>query len=134
MAMLLSRSTWTKFPGFCKNGLLLAQKVFISPFISAFSFKFEISDSKLTHVPNFSQIGQKIKEARILTWENTQNCLMMSYLRHSDDVSKIIIDFERFCSRAPSCQVSGGNWATNKKNQGGGTMCPKPIFHKNIPA
>ena len=56
-------------------------------------------------LPNFSQIGLKIKEARILTWNDTKNCLMTSYLPHSDDISKIIINFERFHSRVPSCQV-----------------------------
>ena len=84
-----------------KNGLFLAQKAFMG----LFKFKFEINASKLTPVPNFSKIKQKVKEALILTWKNTENCLMTSYLPHSDDVSKIIIDFEKFCFSAPSCQV-----------------------------
>ena len=33
MGMLLSRSTWAKFPVFHKNGLFLAQNVFISAFL-----------------------------------------------------------------------------------------------------
>ena len=34
MAMFLSRSAWAEFPGFRKkNGLFLAQKVFISAFL-----------------------------------------------------------------------------------------------------
>ena len=72
---------------------------------------------------NFSQIGQKITEAGILTRNDTENCLMKSYLPHSDGVIKIIIDFERFCSRVSSCQV-WCNWTTNKGKTEGGTMVP----------
>ena len=60
----------------------------------------------------------KDKGTRILTWNDTKSCLMMSYLPPSDDISKIFMDFERLCRRVPSCPVSiGCNWTTNK---GGG--------------
>ena len=95
MVMLLSRTAWAKFPAF------LAQKVIISAFLA----QIRNQHLKIDPCAKFSHIGQKIREARILTWNNTENCLMTSYLPHSDDVSKIIIDFERFCSRVPSCEV-----------------------------
>ena len=68
-----------------------------------FRLEFEISASELTPVPNFSSIGQK--ETQILTWNDTKNGLMTSYLPPGDDLSKLFMDFERFCPRVPSCQV-----------------------------
>ena len=59
MATLLSRSAWAKISVFRKNGLFLLQNVFILDF---FWLEFEISASELTPVPNFSSIGQKIRE------------------------------------------------------------------------
>ena len=47
----------------------------------------------------------KDKGSSNFDWNDTENCLTTSYLPHSDDVSKIIIDFDRFCSRVPSYKV-----------------------------
>ena len=57
-----------------------------------FWLEFEISTSEFTPVPNFSSTGQGI--TRILTWNDTKNGLMTSYLPPSDDVSKIFMAFE----------------------------------------
>ena len=59
MATLLSRSTWAK--------ISVARKKWPSSpskriYIGFFWLEFEISASELTTVPNFSSIGQKIRE------------------------------------------------------------------------
>ena len=74
---------------------------------------------KIDPCAKFQQNWRKDKGAQIFTWKETKNCLMTSYLPHSDDVSKFFMGFERFCPRLPSCQF-GGNWTTNK----GETMSP----------
>ena len=126
METLLSRSAWAKFPVF-------RQKAFFSlkrySYLLFLKFKFEISASKLTPVPNFSQIGQNIREAGILTWNDTESCLMTSYLAHSDDISKIIIDF---VSEYHHAKFSG-NWTANK-GKTGGTMCPQAYVLPKYPS
>ena len=74
-------------------------------YIGFFSFKFEISALKLTHVQNFSQIGQKIKGSRILTMNNSEKGLITSYTPDSDDIIKAFDAFERFCAKVPSYRV-----------------------------
>ena len=113
MATLLSRSACAQFPVFRKKWPLSRSK---SIHVGFFSSNSKSAPQNLPPAPNFSQIGQKIREARILTWNDTENCLMTSHLPHSDDVSKIIIDFERLCSRVPHAKF-GGNWTTNKGSQ-----------------
>ena len=78
-----------KLSGFCEKW-----SVFHSKGIDiVFSLKFEIWASKLVPVPNFSQIGQKIREVEF----RPENCLMTSYLPDDDDVSNIVMGLERFC-------------------------------------
>ena len=89
--------------------------------MSVFDEKWPFSRSKLIHIEFLVQIRNqrlkidscvkfqpdwtKDKGAQISTWNDTKNCLMTSYLLHSDDVSKISRAFERFCPRVLSCQV-----------------------------
>ena len=55
---------------------------------------------------------------------------MTSCLGDSDDVSKVLLAFERFCLRVEPCQV----WTTNKEETDGGAMCPQSIFYQSSPA
>ena len=73
-------------------------------------------------MPNFSQIGQKIREAQILMWNDAENCFMTSYLPHSDDVITIIIDLRDFVPEYHPAKF-GGNWTTNK-GKTEGAQCP----------
>ena len=101
MATLLSRSTWAKFQFFVKNGPFLLQNVFISDFLA----RIRNQCLKIYPCAKFQLHWTKDKRTPILTWKDTKNGLMTSYLPPSDDVSKIFIAFERFCPRVPSCQV-----------------------------
>ena len=89
MATLLSISAWVKFSVFPKKWPFPPSK--------GIHIGFFISNSK------FQPDWTKDKGARISTWNNTKNCLMTSYLPHSDDVSKGFMAFERFCPRVPPC-------------------------------
>ena len=65
----------------------------------------------------------------MLTWNDTKNSLMTSYLPPGDDVSKILRDFVPEYHHAKF----GCNWTTNKgETEGGGhNVLPQPIwFHK----
>ena len=88
----------------------------------------------MTPVPSFSQIGRKISEARILTWNNTENCLMMSYLimMTSAKLLSILRDFVPEYHHAKF----GGSWPQIKEKQRGAPLCPlpQPIFYQNTPA
>ena len=116
-----------------KNGPCFTQKVLIL----FFSLKFEISASKLVPVPNFSQIGQKIREVEF----RPENCLMTSYLPYDDDVSNIVMGLERFFCQAFSQAFAeyhlakcGDNWTTNKRETEGTHCAPQLIFYQNTPA
>ena len=76
----------------------------------------------MTPVPNFSQIGQKIYGCSNFDWNNNKNCLMTSYLSHSDDVSKISPDLRDFVPEYLYANFSG-NWTSNK-GETEGAMCP----------
>ena len=102
MTTLLSRSALAKISVFRKKWHFSPSKHI---YIGCFGLEFQISASELTPVPNFSSIGQKIRELEFLNWNDTKNSLMTSYLPSIDDVSKLFMDFERFCPRLPSCQV-----------------------------
>ena len=80
---------------------IFAQNLFISNFLV------QIRNQRLKIDPcaKFQPDWTKDKGAQISTRNNTENCLMTSYLLHSDDVSKISVAFERFCPRVLSCQV-----------------------------
>ena len=80
MVTLLSCSAWAKSSVFRKkNGLFLSQNVSILDFVS--------SDSKR-------------EGARLLTWNNTENCFML-HTNLSDNVIKIFIAFDS-SPRVPS--------------------------------
>ena len=104
---------------FVINGIFLPQNVFISDFLT------RSRNQRLRIDPCAKcKLGwTKDKGTQILTWNNTKNELMTSYLPLGDDVSKIFMAFERFCPRVPSC-LFGGNWTTNK----GETCAPQPIW------
>ena len=106
MKTLLSRSAWAKFSVFRKNEIFLAQNVFMSNILVQTRNQRPVPCAKLQ--PDWT----KNKGARILTWNDTENCLITPYLPHSDDVSRIFMAFKRFCNcpRVPSL----GNWTTNK--------------------
>ena len=59
MATLLSRSAWAKISVFRRKWHFSPSKRI---YIGFFWLEFEISASELTPVPNFSSIGQKIRE------------------------------------------------------------------------
>ena len=75
-----------------KNGIFLLQNVFLSDFLA------RIRNQRLRIDPcaRFQLNWTKDERTRILTWNDTKNGLMTSYLSPSDDVSKIFIAFERF--------------------------------------
>ena len=101
MATLLSGALGQKFQFFLKNGIFLLQNVFISDFLA------RIRNQRIRIDPcaKFQLNWTEDKGTRILTWNNTKNGLMTSYLLPSYDISKIFMAFERFCPRVPSCQV-----------------------------
>ena len=124
MAMLLSRSTLAKCPVFHLKMSFSRSKCI---HIGFFSSNSKSAPQNGTPVPNFCQIRLTIREARILTWNDTKNCLMTSYLPRSDDINKIIINFERFHSRVPYRAKFDENWTTSKGKT-------EPIFYQNTPA
>ena len=105
-----------------KNGLFLLQNVFISIFLAP------IRNQRLRIDPcaKFQLHWIKDKGTRILTWNDTKNSLMTSYLPPGDDVSKsfwLWRDFVPQYHHAKFCC----NQTTNKgKTEGRGTMCPSP--------
>ena len=102
MATLLSRSAWAKISFFRKKWPFLLQNVFISDFFSA---GIRNQRLRIDHCVKFQLHWTKDKGTRILTWNNTKNGMMSSYLPPSDEVSKLFMAFERFCLRVPSFQL-----------------------------
>ena len=98
MATFLSRSAWTKIQVFVKNRIFLLQNAFVSDFLA------RIRNQRLRIDPcaKFQLHSTKDKGTSILTWNDTKNGLMTSYLPPSDDVSKTFMAFERFCPRVPT--------------------------------
>ena len=88
-----------KIQFFVKNAIFLLQNVFTSDFLAL------IRNQQLRIGPcaKFQLNWTKDEGTRILYWSDTKNDLMTSYLPPSDDVSKIFMAFERFCTRVPSC-------------------------------
>ena len=125
MAMLFSRRTWAKFSVFRKKGLFFAQNVFISDILV------QIRNQRLKINPcaKFQQDWTKDKGARIWTWNDTGNCLMTSYLPHSDDVSNFLMTLRDFVIEYYHAKI-GGNWTTNKGQTEGGQCAPSLYFTK----
>ena len=73
MAMLYLKSKWETFK-------CLKEKAFFSLKLYSYRIFFvqksKLAPKKLTHVQNFSQIGQKMKGSRILNCNNNKNGLM----------------------------------------------------------
>ena len=111
MTMLLSRTAWAKFPVF-RNGLFLAQKVFISAFLV------QIRNQRLKIDPcgKFQPDWTKDKG----NW----NFDLKRYRRLLDDVGKITTDFEKFCSM-PSLVVIGPQIKEKQRGRE-----PQPIFYR----
>ena len=88
------------FQFFVKNGLFLAQKVFILAFLV------QIRNQRFINHPcaKFQSDWTKDKGSSNFDLEQYRK-LLDDVIPHNDDVSKIIIDFERFRSRVPSGQV-----------------------------
>ena len=86
MATLLSRSTCAKFSVFRKRWHFSRSNVFVSDF----SVQIRNQRLKIDACARFQPDWTKDKGAQVLTWNDTENCLMASYLPHSDDVSKIL--------------------------------------------
>ena len=121
MATLLSRSARAKISVFRKNGIFLLKNVFISDFLA----RIQNQCLRIDLCAKFQLHWSKGKGTRILTWNDTKNGLMTSYLPPGDDVNKIFTAFERFCPEYHHAKF-GCKWTTNKGETegGGGTICP----------
>ena len=64
-----------------------------------------------------------------MTWNNTKNGLMTSYLPPGDDVSKIFMVLRDFLSEYHHAKF-GCNWTTNKGETEGGRQ---PIWFQKTP-
>ena len=102
MAIIFSRSACAKISVFRKKWPFSPSKlIYIGFFLAG------IRNQRLRIGPcaKFQLHWTKDKGTRILTWKNTKNGLLTSYLPPNDDVSKILMAFERVCPRVASCQV-----------------------------
>ena len=90
MATPLSRSAWAKISFFRKKWHFSPSKRIDIGFLA------RIQNQRLRIDPcaKFQLNWTKDKGTGILTWNDTKNCLMTSYLPPSDDVSKLFMDFE----------------------------------------
>ena len=101
MPTLLSRSAWAKISGFHKKWPFSPSKrIYIGLLARVRNQRLGID-----FCAKFQLHWTKDKGTRLLTWNDTKNGFMTSYLPSSDDVSKIFMAFERFCPRLPTCQV-----------------------------
>ena len=133
MAMLLSRSTWAKLSVFRKNGIFLAQKVFISAFLV------QIRNQRLKIDPCAKLQPDWTKD------KGSSNFDLEQYRKLLDDTHTYLIvttsanllpilrDFVPEYHHANF----GGNWTTKKEKQRGAQYAPPPpapIFYQNNPA
>ena len=88
MATLLSRSAWAKFSVFRKKWPS-SERIHIGFFL----VQIRNQRLKIDLCAKFQPDWTKDKGARILTWNNTENCLMIPYLPHSDHVSTVFNGF-----------------------------------------
>ena len=96
----------------------------------SYGFFVQIQDQrqKIDSCAKFQPYWTKDTGARILTLNDTENCLMTSYLSQRNEVSKIFIAFERFWHRSNF----GGNWATNKEETEGAQCVPPRLYFTKI--
>ena len=105
MGTLLSKRAWSKFSEFQMKGIFLAQIVIVSDFLVKIRNQLPKIDPFVKFQPNWP----KDKGSRILTSNDSENCLMTSYTRDIMTTSlkflMILIFDLRFCARELSCQV-----------------------------
>ena len=116
---------------FLKNGLFLLQNVFISDFLA----RIRNQRLRIDPLPNFSSIGQKIRELKFWPgtipktawWRHTQLLVMTS--------AKFLWLLRDFVPEYHHAKFSC-NGTTNKRNrEGGGHNVPhKPIWFQKTPA
>ena len=124
MAMLLSRSTWAKFPVFRKKmAFFLTQKVFIS----AFLVQIRSQCLKIDPCANFQPDWTKDIGSSNFDLERYRKLLDTSYFLIVMTSEKLLIlrDFVPEYHHAKF----GGNWTTNKGKTEGAF-----IFYQNSPA
>ena len=109
MVSLLSSSTWAEISVSRKNSIFLLQNVFISDFLA----RIRNQRLRIDSCDKLQLNWTKDKRTRILTWNNTENSLMTSYLHPSDDVIKILWLLRDFVSEYRHAKF-GCNWTTNK--------------------
>ena len=106
MATHFSRSAWAKYSVFhTKSHFSPSKRICIN-----FLAQIRNQHFRIDPCAKFQLNWTKAKETQILTWNNTKNSLMTSYLPPSDDVSKIFMDFVPEYHHAKF----GCNWTTNK--------------------
>ena len=128
MGTLLSRSAWAKISVFRKkNGIFLLQNVFMSDFLA----RIRNQRLRIDLCAKFQLNSTKDKRTRILTWNDTKNSLMMSYLTPSDDVSNILWILRDFVPEYHQAKF-GCNWTTNK-GQTEGAQCAPSLYGSNRP-
>ena len=130
MATLLSRSVWAKISVFRKKMAFFSFKTYL---YWIFWLEYEISASELTPVPNFSPIGQKIRELefwpgtipKTASWRHTYLLVMTSakFLRLLRD---FVLEYHH--------AKFGSNWTTIKEKQRGALYSPQLIWFQKTPA
>ena len=119
MPTLLSRSTWAKISVFRKKWSFSPSKRIYIGLLA------RIRNQRLRIDPcaKFQFHWTKDKGTRILTWNDTKNGLMTSYLPSSDDVSKILWLLRDLVPDYHHAKF-GCNWTTNKGETGGYNVPP----------
>ena len=119
MATLLSRSAWAEISVFRRKWHFSPSKrIYI-----VFLYRIRSLRLRIDPCAKFQRNWTKDKGTRILTWNDTKNGLMTSYLPPSDDVSKLLWLLRDFVPEYHHAKF-GCNWTTNKGETegGGGTM------------
>ena len=130
MATLLSRTAWAKISVFRKK--------------MAFFFSFKTYLYRMARIRNqrlridpcakFQLHWTKDKGTWILTWNDTKNGLMTSYLPPSDDVSKIFYGFWEIFSRSTTMPSLVVIRSQIKEKQRGHNVPSQPIWFQKTPA
>ena len=103
-----------------KNGLFLLQDVLILDFLARIRYQ----PLRIDPCTKFQLRWTKDKGTRILTWNDTKNSFMTSYLPPGDEVTKFLWILSDFVPQYHHAKF-GCNWTTNKgETEGGGAQCP----------
>ena len=127
MATLLLKSAWPKFSDFLKKWHFCRSNRIHIEFLVQIQDQRPKIDPCIKFWPNWT----KDKESRISTSNDSENCLMTSYIPDSADVIKPFNEFERFfCQSAimPSLVMFGRQ--INEKHRSPLHL----IFYQNSPA